>query len=71
MAIKIDVKKFEELLQIQQERQLAMQELSEKLGIDISFSDEEVMNFALEQYAEEINKQINQEVILLMKSLFS
>ena len=43
MAIKIDVKKFEELLQIQQERQLAMKELSEKLGIDISFSDEEVM----------------------------
>jgi hypothetical protein len=71
MAIKIDVKKFEELLQIQQERQLAMQELSEKLGIDISFSDEEVMNFALEQYQEEINKQINQEVVLLMKSLFS
>ena len=64
-------KKFEELLQIQQERQLAMQELSEKLGIDISFSDEEVMNFALEQYQEEINKQINQEVVLLMKSLFS
>ena len=48
-----------------------MQELSEKLGIDISFSDEEVMNFALEQYQEEINKQINQEVVLLMKSLFS
>ena len=71
MAIKIDVKKFEELLQIQQERQLAMKELSEKLGIDISFSDEEVMNFALEQYQEEINKQINQEVLLLMKSLFS
>ena len=71
MAIKIDVKKFEELLQIQQERQLAMQELSEKLGIDISFSDEEVMNFALEQYQEEINKQITQEVVLLMKSLFS
>tara|TARA_R100001079_G_scaffold91004_1_gene53565 strand:+ start:665 stop:907 length:243 start_codon:yes stop_codon:yes gene_type:complete len=71
VAIKIDVKKFEELLQIQQERQLAMQELSEKLGIDISFSDEEVMNFALEQYQEEINKQINQEVVLLMKSLFS
>ncbi len=71
MAIKIDVKKFEELLQIQQERQLAMKELSEKLGIDISFSDEEVMNFALEQYQEEINKQINQEVVLLMKSLFS
>ena len=71
MAIKIDVKKFEELLQIQQERQLAMKELSEKLGIDISFSDEEVMNFSLEQYQEEINKQINQEVVLLMKSLFS
>ena len=71
MAIKIDVKKFEELLQIQQERQLAMQELSEKLGIDISFSDEEVLQHAMEEYSNYISNEINKEVETWMKSLFS
>lgn len=70
MAIKIDVKKFEELLQIQQERQLAMQELSEKLGIDISFSDEEVLKYAMEEYSNYISNEINREVEDWMKSLF-
>ena len=41
MEFNVDMTKFNELLQIQKERQLAMQVLSEKLGIDISFSDEE------------------------------
>ena len=70
MAIKIDVKKFEELLQIQQERQLAMQELSEKLGIDISFNDEEVLKYAMEEYSNYISNEINREVEDWMKSLF-
>ena len=42
MKFNIDTRKFEELLQIQIERQKAMKELSEVLGYDISFSDEEV-----------------------------
>tara|TARA_R100000734_G_C3266794_1_gene63840 strand:+ start:87 stop:302 length:216 start_codon:yes stop_codon:yes gene_type:complete len=71
MAIEIDISKFNELVNIQKERQLVMQELSESLGIDISFSDEEVMKFALEEFQKEIEKQLNEEVLLLMKSLFS
>jgi len=71
MAIEIDLSKFNELLQIQKERQLAMKELSESLGIDITFSDDEVIKFAMEAYEKQINKEINTEVERWMKSLFS
>tara|TARA_R100001163_G_C5064448_1_gene202074 strand:+ start:906 stop:1121 length:216 start_codon:yes stop_codon:yes gene_type:complete len=71
MAIEIDLSKFNELLQIQKERQLAMKELSESLGTDITFSDDEVVKFAMEAYEKEINKQISAEVENWMKSLFS
>ena len=71
MAIEIDLSKFNELFRIQKERQLAMKELSESLGIDITFSDDEVIKFATEAYEKEINKEINTEVERWMKSLFS
>lgn len=71
MAIEIDLSKFNQLLEIQKERQLAMQAVSESLGIDIGFSDDEVMKFALEEYQKSIEKQINSEVERWMKSLFS
>jgi|9_EtaG_2_1085328.scaffolds.fasta_scaffold41730_3 hypothetical protein len=71
MAFEIDVKKLRELYNIEKERQLAMKELSEQLGYDISFSDDEVINNALESYNKYINNTIKQEVSLLMKSLFS
>ena len=71
MATKIDMKAFEKLLDIHKERNLAMIELSSALGQDISFSDEEIMNFALEDYAKLIEKQINAEVESWMKSVLS
>lgn len=71
MAIEIDFSKFNELLRIQKERQLAMKELSELLGTDITFSDDEVVKFAMEAYEKEINKQVTAEVEIWMKSLFS
>jgi DNA-binding ferritin-like protein (Dps family) len=71
MATKIDMRAFEKLLDIHKERNLAMIELSSALGQDISFSDEEVMNFALEDYAKLIEKQINAEVESWMKSVLS
>jgi len=71
VAIKIDLSVFDQLLTIQKERQLAMQAVSESLGIDIGFSDDEVMKFAMEAYEKEINKQISAEVENWMKSLFS
>jgi|13_taG_2_1085334.scaffolds.fasta_scaffold03513_2 hypothetical protein len=71
MAITVDLNLFNKLLTIQKERQLIMNDLSESLGIDISFSDEEVMKFALEDFQKSIEKQIDTEVEAWMKSLFS
>ena len=71
MAFEIDIKKLEELYQIEKERQLALKELSEQLGYDISFSDIEVMENALQSYNMYISKSVEREVLLLMKSLFS
>ena len=71
MAIKVDFSKFKELVAIQKERKLAMDVLSEQLGIDISFSDEEVLKFAEEAYAKHIQEQVNEEVETWMKSAFS
>jgi len=69
--MKIDFSKLNELIAIQKERQLIMKELSENIGIDISFSDEEVIKFAQEAYAKNIEKQIVEEVETWMKSLLS
>lgn len=64
----LNTKRIEQFIDIQKERQLAMQELSQILGIDISFSEEEVMQNAQEEYAKYVAKQIEKEVSLLMKS---
>ncbi len=71
MAIEIDMKVFNELLQIQKERKLAMDELSLALGYDVSFSEEEVKQFAMEEYEKLISKKIDEEVQKWMKSLYS
>ena len=71
MAVEINVQKLHELYEIEKERQLALKELSEQLGYDISFSDKEVIENALQSYNRYINNTIKQEVSLLMKSLFS
>tara|TARA_R110000751_G_scaffold49875_1_gene110748 strand:- start:283 stop:492 length:210 start_codon:yes stop_codon:yes gene_type:complete len=69
--MKVDFSKLNELIAIQKERQLIMKELSENIGIDISFSDEEVIKFAQEAYAKQVEKQIVEEVETWMKSLLS
>ena len=71
MAITLDMNLFDKLLAIQKERKLAMDELSLALGYDVSFSDDEVMKFAMEAYEKHISKQVDEEVLLLMKSVFS
>ena len=70
MAFEIDIKKLEELYEIEKERQLAMKELSEELGYDISFSNDETMQNALQAYNKYISNTVEQEVLALMKSLF-
>lgn len=67
--VKIDITKFKELIAIQKERQLVMKELSEQIGIDISFSDKEVLKFAEEAYAAYIEKETVKEMELWMKSV--
>jgi len=71
MAFYISMKEINELVQIQKERQLATQELSEQLGIDISFSDEEVAKFAQEEILKKVNNSIKEEVEAWMKSVLS
>tara|TARA_R110002072_G_scaffold45239_7_gene126024 strand:+ start:6754 stop:6957 length:204 start_codon:yes stop_codon:yes gene_type:complete len=60
MEFNVDMTKFNELLQIQKERQLAMQALSEKLGIDISFSNEETRKFAEEEFVKYLEKEVSE-----------
>lgn len=62
---------FNDLLKIERERQLVMQDISQNLGIDISFSEEEIMKNAISAYEKHINKQLTKEVETWMKSLFS
>tara|TARA_R100000353_G_C6456541_1_gene182706 strand:- start:215 stop:409 length:195 start_codon:yes stop_codon:yes gene_type:complete len=50
--------KLKELINIQKERQLALQELSVVLGYDISFSDDEVMQFAMEEFEKHLMSRI-------------
>lgn len=71
MAIEINLQLFNEFLEIQKERQLAMKELSDILGYDVSFSDEEVINYAMEQFQGHLEKKVGKEVEIWMKSLFS
>tara|TARA_R110000782_G_scaffold190403_1_gene280299 strand:- start:244 stop:468 length:225 start_codon:yes stop_codon:yes gene_type:complete len=67
----MQIREFKKFLEIEKERQLATQELSETLGIDISLSDEEVMRNAQENFAKEYSKRIRKEVNSWMKSAFS
>jgi len=69
--IEMNLQVFNDLLKIERERQLVMQDLSQNLGIDISFSEEEIMNNALSAYEKHIDKEITKEVEGWMKSLFS
>tara|TARA_R110002167_G_scaffold209902_3_gene413982 strand:+ start:3375 stop:3596 length:222 start_codon:yes stop_codon:yes gene_type:complete len=65
------IKEFKKFLEIEKERQIATQELSEILGIDISLSDKEVMQNAQENFAKAFNEKISKEVNSWMKSAFS
>ena len=49
-------------IEAQKERARAMKELSDMLGIDFTFSDDEIMKFALEDYNEAIKKEIDKVV---------
>ena len=58
MSSKQLVADFKKFLEIQKERQAATQELSQILGIDVSFSDEEVIEYAMQSYTKVLRKQL-------------
>lgn len=69
--MKINTKSFKEYLKVQKERQLIMKDLSEQIGIDISFSDEEIIKNAKEAFVKDVEKQIVGELEKWMKSALS
>jgi hypothetical protein len=69
--MKINSKSFKAYLKVQKERQLVMQDLSEQIGIDISFSENEMIRNAEEAYVKDVEKQIAEELDKWMKSALS
>jgi len=53
---------LEQFLSIQKERAKAMQELSEMLGMDFTFSEDEIMKNALDEYAKAVKKEFDKVV---------
>ena len=61
------LKVFKEFLSIEKERQLATKELSQILGIDVSFSDKEVIKNAQEETIKHIKKNLVKELNNMVK----
>jgi len=57
-----EIQMFKKFLEIEMERQKAMQELSETLGIDISFSNEEMLKNAQDSFVKAISQKINEDL---------
>ena len=57
-----EIQLFKKFLEIEMERQRAMQELSEILGIDVSFSDEEMLKNAQDSFVKAISQRINEDL---------
>ena len=69
--MKLSTKSFKEYLKVQKERQLIMQDLSEQIGIDISFSENEMIRNAEEAYVKDVEKQLAEELDKWMKLALS
>ena len=59
------------IIEIHKERQLAMKEISQLIGIDISFSDEELKQHITEAYTKNLSNKIKEELNKWMKLAFS
>ncbi len=57
-----EIQLFKKFLEIEMERQKAMQELSETLGIDVSFSNEEMLKNAQDSFVKAISQKINEDL---------
>lgn len=54
----VNTKTLQELAEVYQERQKAMIEVSQVLGIDVSFSDEELLDMIGEAYSDKVVKDL-------------
>lgn len=54
----VNTKTLQELAEVYQERQKAMIEVSQVLGIDVSFSDEELLDMIGEAYNDKVVKDL-------------
>jgi len=71
LAFTLDISEYKKILEIQKERQKAMAEVSQILGIDVRLSDDDVAKFAEQEFAEYVQRKISKEVNSWMKSAFS
>jgi len=56
-----EIQLFKKFLQIEMERQEAMKELSQVLGIDVSFSKEEMIKNAEANFSKALSKKISDD----------
>lgn len=56
-----------ELIRIQEERNLILKELQNTLGFDISFSEDDVLNNAIDVLSAELVKDIEKDMSVWMK----
>ena len=60
---------FEKYLEIEKERNLQMLEVSRLLGVDFTFSEEELLKNAEEQLAKHMEKQLTEKVEKMFKGM--
>ena len=61
------LRKFKQYLNIERERNLLMKDLSEILGYDVTFSEEEMYNNAMHNMTLKLGKTIKKEMVQWMK----
>tara|TARA_S200002703_G_scaffold157849_3_gene166747 strand:+ start:2385 stop:2606 length:222 start_codon:yes stop_codon:yes gene_type:complete len=71
VAIELDISHFKKFLAIQEERQKALAEVSQLLGVDFRMSEEEKIKYAEEDFNKYLENEIFKEVAHWMKLTFS
>ena len=59
--------RFNEILEIQKQRNLLLKEIEDDLGFDMSFSEEDTLNNAMDIFQKVLEKEITKEVSTWMK----
>ena len=59
--------RFNQILEIQKQRNLLLKEIENDLGFDMSFSEEDTLKNAMDIFQKELEKEITKEVSTWMK----